>query len=159
MSPIRKHYHLLIIALSFVLTSCNPINSSKINEDLRIREETLTFAYAHKSSTSPFWTSLMSGAKDAASELNITLLKKGPVIENDATGQMDVIDTFISMEVDALMVAPCDSQLLNDPIKKVISNNIPVITVDTDVTNAQVLSHIGTNNYEASKTVARWIVE
>ncbi len=85
--------------------------------------------------------------------------KKGPVIENDATGQMDVIDTFISMEVDALMVAPCDSQLLNDPIKKVISNNIPVITVDTDVTNAQVLSHIGTNNYEASKTVARWIVE
>ena len=64
--------------------------------------------YASKSSTTPFWVQLNDAIQSAAADAQVTVKEIGPAKENDVAGQISVIEDFLTQDVDALIVAPCD---------------------------------------------------
>lgn len=117
----------------------------------------LTVGFATKSAKSLFWVLLKRGAQDAAFDLNVKLIVKGPPREFDLKGQLAVIDTMLAEKVDALVIAPCDSKGVIPAVKKARKLNIPVIAVDTAVVGSSVTSFIATNNITAAESAADWI--
>lgn len=117
----------------------------------------LTIGFATKSATNLFWPVLQEGAKDAALDLNVKLIMKGPPKEFDLIGQLAVIDSMLTEKVDALVIAPCDSTRVIPAVKKARKLNIPVIAVDTAVSGSPVTSFVATNNITAAESAADWI--
>ena len=67
-----------------------------------------------KGTTHEFWKSVHAGAAQAAKEAgNVEIFWKGPLQENDAEGQINVVQEFITKKVDGLVLAPLDSQALD----------------------------------------------
>src|SRR5690242_15988357 len=57
----------------------------------------LRIAVIPKGTTHEFWKSVHAGAENAAKELgNVEILWKGPLLENDREGQINVVQDFIT---------------------------------------------------------------
>ena len=119
----------------------------------------MVIGYATKSSTSPFWVILNQGAQDAADELGVELIMLGPPKENDVVGQLAVLEDLINQDVDALMVAACDSVGVAPAVQKAMDEGISVIAIGDEIMGVEVDSFLSTNNYNAAAVAAEWMAE
>jgi len=71
------------------------------------------------------------GAMEAGEELGVTVDYDGPV-DADVTKQVQLIDTWITRQYDAICVAPNDPDAISDVLNKARRRGIKVITWDTD---------------------------
>lgn len=115
----------------------------------------LTIGYASKSATNQGWILINQGAEDAASDLGVGDFRVvGPPIENDISGQLNVVEDFINAQVDGLAIAPVDSSGIVPAIERANSEGIPVVAVDTAIEGGQVASFVATDNVAAAATQA-----
>ena len=80
--------------------------------------------------------------------------------DNPATQQNQIQD-FIAQKVAAIVLCPCDSKAVGEPIKAANIAGIPVFTADIAclAPDAQVVSHVATDNYAGGKQAAAAIIE
>lgn len=71
------------------------------------------------------------GAMEAAQDLGITVLYEGPPVA-DVTMQINVIESLIDRQVDALAISAIDPEKLLPVLTKAKNNGIKVITWDAD---------------------------
>src|SRR5689334_8699701 len=72
-----------------------------------------------KGTTHEFWKSVHAGAEKAAKELgDVEILWKGPALEADRAGQIQVVQDFIVQKVDGIILAPLDSQALVEYVEE-----------------------------------------
>lgn len=93
--------------------------------------ERLQIATIPKGTTHSFWKSVEAGAKQAGAELEVDVLWKGPVKEDDRAAQIAVVQQFISSGVDAIVLAPLDDTALRAPVAMARDRNIPVVIFDS----------------------------
>ena len=67
--------------------------------------------------------------------------------------QINQIETFVQQGVDALIVAPCDSAGIAPTINDAAAKGIPVFTADIAAHNANVVSHIASDNVLGGKLI------
>ncbi len=81
--------------------------------------------------------------------------------EMDASKQSDQVNDFIVKGVSAIILSPCDSRGVGTTIQAANKANIPVFTADIANldTQARVVSHVATDNYEGGKLAAKAIIE
>jgi ribose transport system substrate-binding protein len=144
----RSGIHWVIVA-SILFVFCLTLPS--------LATKKITIGLATKSAINLFWPVLQEGAQDAANDLNVNLIVQGPQKTNDIKDQLAVIDGMLGQNIDALVVAPCDSVGIVPAIKKAQIRRIPVIAVDTAVIGAKVTSFIATDNISAVESAATWI--
>jgi ribose transport system substrate-binding protein len=118
-----------------------------------------TIGYASKSSTTPFWVQLNASIQSAAKELGVTVRELGPAKENDAAGQISVIEDFFIQDVDALIVAPCDDVGVGPVVKRFMDAGKPVIAIDNGVTGVPITATVSTNNLVSAGAAAQFIAE
>jgi ribose transport system substrate-binding protein len=118
-----------------------------------------TIGYASKSSTTPFWVQLNASIQSAAKELGVTVRELGPAKENDAAGQISVIEDFLIQDVDALIVAPCDDVGVGPVVKRFLDAGKPVIAIDNGVTGVTITATVSTNNLVSAGAAAKYIAE
>ena len=114
-----------------------------------------------KGTTHEFWTSVHAGAARAAREAdNVEILWKGPLQENDAEGQINVVQEFITKKVDGLVLAPLDSQALIAPVKDAQQQGIPTVIFDSGLADESIIvSYVATDNYHGGALAARRLAE
>jgi ABC-type sugar transport system substrate-binding protein len=114
-----------------------------------------------KGTTHEFWKSVHAGAARAAREAgNVEVLWKGPLQENDAEGQINVVQEFITKRVDGLVLAPLDSQALVAPVKDAHEQGIPTVIFDSGLADESVIvSYVATDNYHGGALAARRLAE
>jgi ribose transport system substrate-binding protein len=114
-----------------------------------------------KGTTHEFWKSVHAGAAQAAKEAgNVEILWKGPLLENDADGQINVVQEFITRGVDGLVLAPLDSQALVAPVKDAQQQGIPTVIFDSGLADESIIvSYVATDNYHGGALAARRIAE
>ncbi len=104
--------------------------------------------------------------RDLESGLRSEAIKKGyELIVN--TGDFDIhkqkaqINGFINKNVDAIIIAPCNSRAIGNVIAMVNKKDIPVFTVDIANTSphGKVISHIASDNKEGGQRAAQMIVQ
>jgi ribose transport system substrate-binding protein len=83
-----------------------------------------------KTLTNPFFIEMEKGARRAEKELNITLHVKTAAQETSIEQQIQLVEDLIAAKVDAIVIAPGDSQSLVPTLKKASDAGIKVVNID-----------------------------
>ena len=124
-------------------------------------EKKLRIAVIPKGTTHVFWKSVHAGAEKAAKELgNVEILWKGPLLENDRDGQINVVQDFVTKKVDGICVAPLDKQALVGPIHESVEAGIPVVIFDSALQDeSKIVSYVATDNYKGGQLAGQQMGE
>jgi ribose transport system substrate-binding protein len=114
-----------------------------------------------KGTTHEFWKSVHAGAAQAAEEAgNVEIIWKGPLQENDAEGQINVVQDFITSKVDGIVLAPLDSQALIASVRDAKEQKIPTVIFDSGLADESVIvSYVASDNYNGGVLAARRLAE
>jgi ABC-type sugar transport system substrate-binding protein len=114
-----------------------------------------------KGTTHEFWKSVHAGAARAAEEAgNVEIFWKGPLHENDAEGQINVVQEFITKKVDGLVLAPLDSQALVAAVKDAKLQGIPTVIFDSGLADESIIvSYVATDNHHGGALAAHRLAE
>ena len=121
----------------------------------------LKIAVVPKGTMHVFWKSIHAGAKKAADELpNVSIIWQGPVVEDDRTAQISLVETFIQKRVDGIVLAPLDDKALIAPVLSARQAGIPVLIIDSDLADPDAyVSFVATDNYKGGVLGAQRLAE
>jgi ribose transport system substrate-binding protein len=111
----------------------------------------LKIAVIPKGTTHEFWKSVHAGAVKASKELDVEIVWKGPLKEDDLKAQIDVVNTFVAQGVSGIVVAPLNDSALRAPVKAAVAAKIPVVVFDSDLQGDDHTSFVATDNQAAGK--------
>ena len=83
-----------------------------------------------KTLTNPFFVEMEKGARRAEKELGITLTVKTAAQETSIEQQIQLVEDLIVARVNAIVIAPGDSQRLVPALKKAADAGIKIINID-----------------------------
>jgi ribose transport system substrate-binding protein len=107
-----------------------------------------------KGTAHSFWQTVLAGAQAAGQEENVEIIWQGPSGETDITGQINLVQNQINAGVDGIVLAATDAKSLLKPVQDAMSKNIPVVTIDSGLSEPISLSYIATNNVEGGRQAA-----
>lgn len=145
-----------IVTMVFSVTGC----AKKKNQSaLKYR-----IAVIPKGTTHVFWKSIHAGAVKAEQELkkagmDIEVIWKGPLKEDDRESQIRVMEDFITRGVSGIVLAPLDDTALRMPVKDAVNNGIPVVIIDSDLKSDDYTSFVATDNYIGGRKGAERLAE
>ncbi|MGQ9672300.1 MAG: ABC transporter substrate-binding protein [Candidatus Aminicenantales bacterium] len=119
----------------------------------------LQIAVIPKGTTHEFWKAIHLGALQAAEELGVEVIWKGPQKEDDRAQQITVVEDFISRGVDGIVLAPLDERALLRPVRDAVKENIPVVIIDSGLQGSDYISYVATDNYKGGVIAARRMIE
>ena len=97
----------------------------------------ITLAVVPKAVGFDFWDSVRKGAQCAASKMtDVKLQWDGVTAETDVTGQVNLLQNFLTRQVDGLVYAATDAKVLAQVTQDALSRDVPVINIDSG-TNPQ----------------------
>ena len=103
-----------------------------------------------KGTTHIFWKSIHAGAVKAErelSELDVEVIWKGPLKEDDRESQIRVVEDFMIRGVSGIVLAPLDDVALRMPVKNATNSGIPVVIIDSGLKSSDYVSFVATDNY------------
>ena len=116
-----------------------------------VKEAKPVIGYTSKDLSNPFFNTIGDTLKTEAAKhgYKVVVVDGGDKAET----QDKQIDDFISQNVKAIVVSPCDSKSVGASIRKANKAGIPVFTVDLACTDetAEIVSHVETDNYGGGK--------
>ena len=112
----------------------------------------LRIAVIPKGTTHVFWKSIHAGALKAEAELkaegvDIEIIWKGPLKEDDRESQIRVVEDFVTRGVSGIVLAPLDDMALRVPVSDAVANDILVVIIDSGLKSEAYTSFVATDNY------------
>jgi ribose transport system substrate-binding protein len=125
-----------------------------------LRAEDYKIAVIPKGTTHEYWKSINAGAVKAERELraageNVTIIWKGPLLEDDREQQIQVVENFVGRNISAIVLAPLDSRALVAPVEEAVRAGIPVIIMDSALKSDMPASTVATDNRKGGQLGAR----
>ena len=142
----------IALALVMVLSLSAGAFAAEEGEDLEI-------AVVLKTLASEYWGYVKAGCDAAAEEFGVTVTVVGPGAESDIEGQVSMIEQQIGAGVDAIICAPNDADAAANALQAAIDQDIPVLSVDTNVGMEGQVTFVGTSNVDAAKEGGLWAAE
>jgi len=123
-----------------------------------------TIAVVPKGTTHPFWKSVNAGATKAANDykaqgVDVDLIWKGPLREDDREQQIQVVEGFISQGVNGIVLAPLDNKALVRPVEEAKRAGIPTVIIDSGLDSEQITSFAATDNRKGGNMAAERLGE
>lgn len=119
-------------------------------------EDKLKVAFIPGIASDPFFLAMEKGARAAADKLGVELVWQGSASEYSPQSQMPFVDAALADDIDALILVPTDPDSLQPAVVRAEAAGIPVITVDTTVSDqAYLTSHITGDNVDGGRQAAR----
>ncbi|WP_406074639.1 substrate-binding domain-containing protein [Micromonospora sp. NBC_01638] len=142
--------------LAFSMAACGDGSTANSGGD----DKQLTIGFVPGIASDPFFKAMQIGAEAKAKELDIKLLWQGAPGEYSPQSQIPFVDSMLTQRVDGLVLVPTDPDALQPSVTKAQSAKIPVVTVDTTVTDQSYLtSAITGDNVEGGRQAAKTLAE
>ncbi|WP_434047743.1 MULTISPECIES: ABC transporter substrate-binding protein [Sorangium] len=141
------------LAVTF-LAACSRTPSDAASTDAGAaarRGARLRIAVVPKGTTHEFWKSVHAGAVKASRELDVDVVWKGPLREDDLKAQIDVVASFVAQGVSGIVLAPLNDAALKAPVRAAAQAKIPVVVFDSDLAGDEHVSFVATDNHAAGK--------
>lgn len=106
----------------------------------------LTIAVIPKGTSHIFWQSIHAGAAKAAAELDVDIIWRGPLREDDRSAQIAEVEGFISRGIAGIVLAPLDDTALVGPVADATRRGIPVVVIDSGLKGTDHISFVATDN-------------
>jgi ribose transport system substrate-binding protein len=110
-----------------------------------------TIAVIPKGTSHVFWQSIHAGANKAAEELDVSIIWRGPLREDDRDSQVSEVEGFISRGVSGIVLAPLDESALVAPVAEAARRNIPVVIIDSGLKGSDYVSFVATDNLKGGR--------
>jgi ribose transport system substrate-binding protein len=141
----------LVCVLILLMAGCGGKQAQK--------EKSPVIAVIPKGTTHEFWKSVHAGAQEAARELKMNIIWKGPLKEDDREQQIALVEDFISSGVSGIALAPLDDTALRAPVAAARKAGIPVVIFDSNLKSDDFVSFVATDNYRGGKMAAEKMVQ
>jgi ABC-type sugar transport system substrate-binding protein len=112
----------------------------------------LTIGLAVSTLNNPYFVELKQGAEEAAAEMGVKLTVVDA--QNDATNQVNQVQTFTTQGVKAIIINPVDSKQAAPAAKAAENASIPLIAVDRSVDEGKVASEVASDNVQGGSLAA-----
>lgn len=119
----------------------------------------LRLAMIPKGTTHEFWKSVHAGAVKASRELDVDLVWKGPLKEDDLKSQIDLMQSFVAQKVAGIALAPLNDKALVSSVNAAAQAGSPVVIFDSALSGGNVVSFVATDNRAAGALAATRIAE
>ncbi len=104
-----------------------------------------------KGTTHEFWKSVHAGAAKAARELDVELVWKGPLKEDDLKNQVELVQSFTAQNVSGIALSPLNDKALVASVRGATSAKIPVVIFDSALASGDITSFVATDNRAAGR--------
>ncbi|MCW5711449.1 ABC transporter substrate-binding protein [Shinella sp.] len=123
-------------------------------------QDKLKIAFIPGIASDPFFLAMEKGARAAADKLGVELVWQGSASEYSPQSQMPFVDAALADDIDALILVPTDPDSLQPAVVRAEAAGIPVITVDTTVSDqAYLTAHITGDNVDGGRQAAKTLAE
>lgn len=103
----------------------------------------------------PFFDEVVDGVNQKAAQLadyGVTTIMRR--VDYNAQAQLDAIDALVADGIHGLMLAPYNDDRIRQRIDALTTQQIPVITVNTDIEGSSRLAYVGSDYYEGGRIAA-----
>jgi ribose transport system substrate-binding protein len=138
----------LFLLIAFSITACNKSAENKPSGQKKI-------AVIPKGVSHFFWQSVKAGADAAGKDLGVEIIWKGPAMETDISGQINIVEDMINRRVDGIVLAPSHGDSLVPITERAQRENIPVTIFDSGISTDQYVSYVATDNRQGGVVAAR----
>jgi ribose transport system substrate-binding protein len=104
--------------------------------------------------TFPFWSNVRDGVVSAGKDFAVDVSIRGPILESDIQGQIDIIRQALSERPDAIVLAAADYNLLVPQARDIKQRGIPLVCIDSFINSDDADVRIGTDSYEGGQKCA-----
>ena len=111
----------------------------------------ISIAVIPKGTMHEFWKTVHAGAVKASRELDVDVIWKGPIKEDDRDAQIAVVEDFISRGVSGIVLAPLDDAALRAPVSNATKSGIPVVIFDSGLQGSDYISFVATDNFKGGQ--------
>jgi len=145
-----------ILFLAFTIGICLAGCSKK---DTASEDKRLTIAVIPKGTIHEFWKTVHAGADMAGRELDVDILWKGSLKEDDRKAQISVVENIITRRADGIVLAPLDDAALRRPVDEAMSSGIPVVIFDSGMKGDNYVSYVATDNFKAGQLAGQYMAK
>ncbi|HBR20558.1 MAG: hypothetical protein UV78_C0001G0015 [Parcubacteria group bacterium GW2011_GWA2_43_17] len=142
----------IVICLLICIQSCAKKNGTA-------EKKRLTIAVIPKGTIHEFWKSVNAGAAKAASELDVDIIWKGPLKEDDRESQITVVENLVNRGVSGIVLAPLDDTALRIPVANARWAGIPVVIFDSGLKGEDFISYVATDNFEGGRIAGKYMAD
>lgn len=128
----------------------------EVSDEATSLEEPLDIAVIIKATDSDFWQYMLVGAQNYQADFpdRVKVTTYGPPSEADIDQQVQILEQVITTKPDGILIASTSSDAANAGIESAMSQGIPVVTADNQVTTDQYVTHLATDNLAAGAMAA-----
>ncbi len=117
-----------------------------------------TIAVVLKNFTNPFWLTHQKAAERAGKELGVNVTVLAPTKPDNVEEQIRILEDLISKKVDAVVVAPANTQAIAAGVQKLNAAKIPVVYDNTRGSGGDFVAYLGADNILVGRTMAEEMV-
>jgi ribose transport system substrate-binding protein len=114
--------------------------------DAPARPSRTTIAVIPKGTSHVFWQSIHAGARRAAQELDVDVVWRGPLREDERDSQIAEVENAVSRGVSGIVLAPLDDAALVAPVAAAARSGVPVVIIDSGLKSDDYVSFVATDN-------------
>ena len=114
---------------------------------------TKTIAVVPKSVGLFYWGTVHAGAEAAAKKYHVNIIWKGTETETDVSGQVNILQDFVTTHVDGIAFAATDAHGLVSTANSAKAQGIPVVNIDSGL-SPQTPPLVATDNMAAAAKAA-----
>lgn len=119
-----------------------------------------TIAVVVKSAAIPVWESHIIAAKKAGEKLGVEILDYSPSKADNVEEQKRILEDLITTGVDAVVLAPANTEAVKGPVQDLIDAGIPVVYDNTmGPSDVDYLTYVGVDNNECGAIIADEMAE
>ncbi len=110
---------------------------------------------------SPYYASVIAGAKKAVAESGDQLVTLAPASESDYAAQVQIVEDMITQKVDGIIICAINSDAIVSAVKKANEAKIPVVmfNIQNDLAGGEVASYIKYDQYEGGAKVCDFVAK
>ncbi|HBE79006.1 MAG TPA: LacI family transcriptional regulator [Firmicutes bacterium] len=151
----KKNLTLLIICLLSVVVTIPGVAAIKNAFAGNPKEEYYMVSFV---SGIEYWKGCFKGMTDAATLLGVKAIYTGAP-QADVNQEATVLEQVIAKKPAGIAITCANPDGLKAPINKAIAAGIPVVTFDADSPASNRYCYLGTSNYNAGATAARYLAK
>src|SRR6266567_8607213 len=111
-----------------------------------------------KDTTSPYWQTVLAGARKAGQDLGVNVPELGPQSESDIEGQISILKNAVASNPAAIIIAPAQFAALGKPIDEA-AHKVKIIGIDSPADSKAFTSFLTTDNEQSHRFAADALAE
>ncbi len=112
-----------------------------------------------KNFTNPFWLTHQKAAEEAGKDLGVPITVLAPTKPDNVEEQIRILEDLVSKKVDAVVLAPANTQAIAAGVQKLNAAKIPVVFDNTRGSGGDFVAYIGADNILVGRTMAEEMVK